>query len=90
MINVQLPSQLSVFADDRKNLIINAASLEEVFYKIDEIAPMIRSQIFDSFGNVRQFVGLFLNEQQVNDLDNGSQQIPSDSQIIIVMSVAGG
>ncbi|MGE8599683.1 MAG: hypothetical protein ACN6N2_10020 [Acinetobacter calcoaceticus] len=90
MINVQLPSQLCGLASGQKNLLLQANTLKEVFYKIDEIAPMIRSQIFDSSGNVRQFVGVFLNEQQINDLENGAQQIHPDSQIVIVMSVAGG
>lgn len=91
MIKVHLPSQLTGLADGRKCIEVHAASsLSEVFRKIDEAAPMLRSQIFDSNGAIRQFIGIFLDERQINDLENGAQPVREDSQILIIMSVAGG
>lgn len=90
MVNVQLPSQLSGLAAGRRNLELEASTLGEVFRKLDDIAPMIRSQIFDITGSIRQFVGVFLDEQQVCDFGDGSQPVREDCQVLIVMSVAGG
>jgi len=53
MVNVQLPSQLSNLAAGRKRVDLEASTLGEVFRKLDETAPMIRSQIFDATGAIR-------------------------------------
>lgn len=90
MVSIQLPSQLGDLAGGRKLLQVQALTLGEVFCKLDEEAPMIRSQIFDATGAIRQFVGLFLDERQICDVGDGSQPVHSGSQLLIVMSVAGG
>lgn len=90
MIHIQLPSQLSGLAGGQRRLGVQASTLGEVFSRVDEIAPMIRSQIFDSSGGIRQFVGVFLDERQLIEFGDGSQPVRDGSQILIVMSVAGG
>jgi sulfur-carrier protein len=90
MVNVQLPSQFSALIAGQKNLSIHASTLVEVFQKLDEIAPMIRSQIFDTTGSIRQFVGMFIDERQVNNLREEVHTLRNGCQILIVISVAGG
>lgn len=90
MISIQLPSQLHGLAHGRQRLHVEAATLGEVFSRLDEQAPMIRSQILDASGAIRQFVGLFLDERQVSGIGDGSQPVHPGSRILIVMSVAGG
>lgn len=90
IVNVQLPSQLSDFVAGRRNIEIEASTLGEVFRKIDEVSPMIHSQVFDISGSLRQFVCIFLDEKQVCDLGDGSQPVWNGCQVLIIMSVAGG
>jgi sulfur-carrier protein len=90
MVSVQLPSQLSGLADGRNRLQVRASTLGEVFRKLDEEAPMIRSQIFDATGSIRQFVSVFLNERQISAVGDGMQPVQAGSEVLIVMAVAGG
>lgn len=90
MVNVQLPSQLCSLAGGRKHFEIKASTLGEVFRQLDELAPMIRSQVFDATGAIRPFVGVFIDEQQISDFSDGSRPVRYGSQVLIVMSVAGG
>jgi hypothetical protein len=90
MINVQLPSQLSSLADGRTKLSVQASTLGEVFAKIDEVAPMVRSQLFDPTGAVRQFVGIFVDNKQISEVGDGALPVRPGSDMLIVMSVAGG
>ncbi len=77
-----------MLAEGKKYLTVEAGALSEVFCKIDEVAPMLRSQIFDANGAIRQFMGIFVNGNQVDEI--GDTIVPSDSNILIVMAVAGG
>jgi adenylyltransferase/sulfurtransferase len=90
MVRIQLPSQLSGLVSNQTYLEVTASNLKEVFSKIDQSAPMVRSQIFDANGAIRQFVGLFLDERQICEIGNGMQPVRENSQILIVMAIAGG
>jgi len=90
MASIQLPSQLAGLAEGRKQIKVDASTLGEALRKLDDEAPMIRSQIFDASGAIRQFVGLFLDERQISDIGDGAQPVGPDSQLLVVMSVAGG
>lgn len=90
MIVIKLPTQLRAFADGQKSLEVTALSLGEAFSELDEVAPMIRSQVFDAEGRVRAFVGVFVNSEQLTALGDGSMPLRGGSQVSIVMAVAGG
>lgn len=90
MITIKLPTQLRAMADGRKTIEVDAATLGEAFRRMDQTAPMIRSQVLDDAGNVRAFVGIFVNSEQLTALDDGARALPPGSQIAIVMAVAGG
>ncbi|WP_157056798.1 MoaD/ThiS family protein [Herbaspirillum autotrophicum] len=90
MAHIELPSQLSSLVPAQTCFEITASNLKEVFEQIDEIAPMVRSQIFDSTGAIRQFVGLFLDEHQIHEIGHGMQPVRENSRVVIMMAVAGG
>ena len=90
MIVFKLPTQLRAFAEGRKTIEVDAATLGEAFCRLDETAPMIRSQVFDAAGAVRSFVGVFVNGDQLTMLEEGSRALPAGSQVSIVLAVAGG
>ncbi|MET3109154.1 hypothetical protein AAKU67_000932 [Oxalobacteraceae bacterium GrIS 2.11] len=90
MITVQLPAQLANFCLNTRTHIMEATTLSEVFKKFDEIAPMLRSQLFYPNGQLRQFVGLFLNDKQITLTEEEHNRLAQESQLLIVLSVAGG
>lgn len=90
MIVFKLPTQLRALAEGRKTIEVEAATLGEAFCRLDDTAPMIRSQVLDDAGTVRSFVGVFVNGDQMTALDDGSRALPNGSQVSIVMAVAGG
>lgn len=90
MITFTLPTQLHALASGRKTIEVSAATLGDAFRQLDAVAPMIRSQVFDEIGNVRTFVGVFVNAQQLTALSDESIPLPPGSRVSIVMAVAGG
>ena len=90
MVTFNLPSQLAGMADGKRTLAVEAATLGEAFERLDECAPMLRSQVFDRAGGLRQFVGLFVDNRQLLALGAGEQPLAEGSRVDIVMAVAGG
>lgn len=88
MITVHIPPQMSLMAGGKNGFEFEAGNWSEFLHQLDVQAPMLRSQIFDQSGCVRQFVGLFVDDEQVTAPGEGA--LKSDSKIDIVMAVAGG
>ena len=85
-----LPSQLQALADGRRRLELRASTLGEALAELDREAPMLRSQLLEPGGAIRQFVGLFVDGQQLQDLGDGRQPLHAESELRIVLAVAGG
>jgi hypothetical protein len=90
MTNIRLPAQLAGFAGGRREFSFEANTLSEIFDQFDQIAPMIRSQVFDGADTIRQFVGLFVNGKQVIETGDSWKGLECGGELTIVMSVAGG
>ena len=90
MITFRLPSQLQPLAERQRSVQVDASTLAQAFERLDAIAPMLRSQVFEANGSIRRFVGIFLNGRQIGSLQAEPQALPEGSQITIVMAVAGG
>lgn len=90
MITINLPSQLRTFTNGQKAVKVQAATFGEAIHRLDDISPMIRPQVFDATGAIRRFVGVFVNNEQVAEMEQSAEPIADGSTITIVMAVAGG
>lgn len=90
MIQIHLPAQLSSLAGGQRQLQVRAATLGAALAGLDDVAPMVRSQILDAEGNVRKFVGVFVDGQQIEAVGDGAQPLRDGAEVRVVMAVAGG
>jgi hypothetical protein len=90
MVTIILPPQLALLANNKTRLEVEAASIKDIFDELDVHAPMVRSQLLDTNNTIRQFVGLFINDQQLVEYGDGSEKISADSEFLVVMAAAGG
>lgn len=87
---VKLPSQLAGLAEGKTSIAVNAATIKEAFVALDQVAPMVRSQLFHKDGAMRPFVGIFVDGNQVIDPLAEDHLLQTASTLLVVMSVAGG
>lgn len=90
MITFHLPSSLQGLAGGRKSLPLQADTLAQALAQLDAQAPLLRSQLFEPSGAVRQFVGLFVDNVQHTGSIEEAPPLREGSQIVAVLAVAGG
>lgn len=93
MITMQLPAQLARLADlpeGHRQISLDGTTLGEAMANLDLKAPMLRSQLVDADGCFRQFVGFFVDGQQLEELGDGTMPLRPGSEIVVVAAVAGG
>jgi molybdopterin synthase sulfur carrier subunit len=67
-----------------------AASLAEAVDKLEADFPGIKERIVGDDGEIRRFVNIYVNGEDVRFLDNLSTALKAGDEVSIVPAVAGG
>jgi MoaD family protein len=68
----------------------DAATLAEAVDKLEMDFPGIKERIVDEQGEIRRFVNIYINGEDVRFLDNINTALKQGDEVSIVPAVAGG
>jgi molybdopterin converting factor small subunit len=88
-ITVQIPSALRRHTAGVGSLNCTAANLGELFSVLDEKFPELKPHLRDEAGQVRRFLNVYVNEEDIRFLGPGYTFQDGD-EILLVPSIAGG
>ena len=90
MPSVRIPTPLRKLSGDRDEIEIGASNISDLIEKLEEECPGMKDRICDEEGNVRRFINLYVNNEDIRFL-NGKDTELSDSDIVsIIPAIAGG
>jgi molybdopterin converting factor small subunit len=89
-VKVVIPTALAHYTGGRDEIELAGASVGEVLAKLGESFPELQPHIFTDDGTVRNFVNVFLNDENIRDLDNQDSSVSDGDEISLVPAVAGG
>ena len=88
-IKVHIPTAMRQHADGQATAELAGANVKEVLDALGARYPAITARIFEN-GQVRRFVNLYLNEEDVRYLDNLATPVKDGDELAIIPAVAGG
>ena len=88
-IKVHIPTAMRQHADGQATAELAGANVKEVLDALGAKYPGISNRIFDN-GQVRRFVNLYLNDEDVRYLDNLQTAVKDGDELSIIPAVAGG
>jgi len=88
-IEVRIPTILRSYTDGAKAVDGNGTDLGELFTDLDARHPGIADRLLDG-GELRRFVNVYLNDEDVRFLDGISTAVADGDSITILPAVAGG
>ena len=89
-INVEIPSALKQYVNNKDNIEVLGNSIEEVFTNMCLEYTDLRQNLFDENGNIRNFINIYLNDNDIRYKDGMKSTIKNGDSIQIVPSIAGG
>jgi sulfur-carrier protein len=89
-VRVQIPSALRRHTDGIANLECSASNLGELFSTLDEKFPQLRPHLRDDAGQVRRFLNIYVNEEDIRFLGGDAYAFQDGDEILLVPSIAGG
>jgi sulfur-carrier protein len=88
-IRVQIPGPLRQHTEGKDTVATTGGTVKEVLDDLGRQFPGITQRLFDG-GQVRRFVNVYLNEEDIRYLDNLQTAVKDGDAISIIPAVAGG
>ena len=89
-ITVQIPSALRRLTAGAANLSCSATNLGELFSLLDEKFPDLKPHLRDEAGEIRRFLNVYVNEEDIRFLGGPTYTFQDGDEILLVPSIAGG
>ena len=90
MAKIIIPTPLRKFTNNEAKLETAGSNVEEAIINLTEQFPELKTNILDESGSIRQFVKIYLGDDDINTLDKGNTPINDSSVISIIPAIAGG
>jgi molybdopterin synthase sulfur carrier subunit len=90
MAKIRIPMPLRKLTNDQDVVSSDAGTLAEAVEGLDAEYPGLRDRILDEAGQIRRFVNVYVNGEDVRFLDNVNTKLTASDEVSIVPAVAGG
>jgi len=90
MPSVRIPTPLRKLTNEIEVVQTAGSNVGEVLEHLDKAFPGLKERICDDAGNVRRFVNIFVNDEDIRFMDDKSTPVKETDEISIVPAIAGG
>lgn len=87
---IRIPTPLRNLTGNEAEVTVNAANVGEAIEQLEGAHAGIKARICDEEGNVRRFVNVFVNDEDIRFLDNLNTPLKDGDSLSIVPAIAGG
>ena len=87
---VRIPAPLRRLTNGQDKITAEGKTLQEIIDFLEQNFPTIKSRICNEDGEIRNFVNIYVNDEDVRFLNGISSEIKDGDEISIAPAVAGG
>jgi sulfur-carrier protein len=89
-ITIEIPTAFRRFTDGIAKLDSAASTVAEALNDLTARYPALSRHVRDEQGQVRQFLNVYLNEEDIRFLGGESCSLKDGDRVLLVPSIAGG
>ena len=89
-VTVRIPTPLRKITNGLDKISASGSSLSEIIKEIEKNFPGFQSRIYDENNQLRSFVNIYINGEDIRFLDGLESNTKSRDEVSIVPAVAGG
>jgi adenylyltransferase/sulfurtransferase len=90
MATLRIPSPLRPYTDGASEIELQVDTVSAALEELTRKYPSLRKHLFTEDGEMRAFVNLFLNDEDVRYLQGVDTKVKVDDRLMIIPSIAGG
>lgn len=89
-ITIHIPTPLRAYTDEQATASIEAATVSDALRTLVDRYPELESNLYTEDGTLRQFVNIYLGDEDIRHLDGPDTTLNDSDELSIVPSIAGG
>ncbi len=89
-VNVRIPTPLRKFTDGKEVVDVDGQTVGEALTNLTEAHPDLEPKLFDDDGDVRRFVNIFANDEDIRFQESLETELEDGDQVSLVPAIAGG
>lgn len=90
MANIRIPTPLRKLTKEQEVVSASGQTIEEILADLDRNYPGLKERICDDNGNVRRFVNIFVNDEDIRFMEEKATKVKETDEVSIVPAIAGG
>lgn len=90
MATVFIPTPLRKFTSNQSKIEIEAENIKDLLEKLTQEFPPLKNYLFTGEGEVPSFLNIFVDEDDIRNLNEKETKIDSKSKVSLVPAIAGG
>ena len=90
MPSVLIPTPLRKLTNDLELVQTSGTNVGELLDNLDKAFPGLKERVCDEQGNVRRFVNVFVNGEDIRFLNEKATPVKESDEVSIVPAIAGG
>ncbi|MFN7141596.1 MAG: MoaD/ThiS family protein [Limisphaerales bacterium] len=89
-VNVRIPTPLRKLTNEQELVQVEAKTISDAITELQGRVPGIQERLVDEKGEVRRFVNVYVNEEDIRFLQNQNTALKDGDEISIIPAIAGG
>ena len=89
-VTVRIPTTMRPIAGGASSVQVEGVTLADVLANLDVAHPGFRERLFDDQGELRRFVNVFVDDEDIRFLDGVNTEVKDGATVSIIPAVAGG
>lgn len=90
MPTLRIPTPLRPHAGGQSEVSVQGSTVIEAMNDLTTQYPALRQHLFNGDGELRPFVNLFLNQEDIRHLQGLETPLQEDDSLMLIPSIAGG
>lgn len=89
-VKVRIPTPLRKLTNEQELVEVSASTVADAIAALQKLFPGIQERLIDESGQIRRFVNVYVNEEDIRFLDNQATPLKAGDEISIIPAIAGG
>ncbi|NWF36393.1 ubiquitin-like small modifier protein 1 [Mariprofundus sp. KV] len=89
-VSVRIPTPLRKLTGGADEVSVEGATVGDVIESLEAAHPGLKERLCDDAGEIRRFVNVYVNDEDVRFLDGRATALKDGDEISIVPAIAGG
>ncbi len=90
MPSVRIPTPLRKLTAEKDEVNISADNISALIEELENQYPGIKARLCDESGEVRRFINLYVNNEDIRFLSGKETALNADDVVSIIPAIAGG